>query len=205
MKRLSIISILLVCLIFTAFDGHAGGPWGKSIRGSGTLNYEGQDNGQTIGVESHIVWNIKLNTESGEINGHLSISEKLENGTMRHFRLSSDQMQTEGNPADSPTYFCEINGQMTRTARVVGVTDKETIKVLFDDASKTVLYEVSYAPTNPNTDSSTTIGTGDPISLNGRMTLDCGDTSQNSQTGRISDSTSNGSIYLPIILSPSGN
>lgn len=202
MKRLLTLSILLVCLILTTTDGYAGGPWGKKIRGAGTLSYEQQVDGQTTGVESHIVWNIKLNTESGEINGHLSITEKLEDGTMRHFRLSSDQMQTEGNPPDSPTFFCEFNGVKTPSVRVVGVTDKETIVVLFDAQEKTIQYEVSYAPVNPNDDSSTTIGTGDPVSLDGHMMLDCGEESQVSQQGRISASSS---IYLPIVLSESGN
>jgi hypothetical protein len=203
MKRLLTLSILLlVCLILTPTVSYAGGPWGKTIRGAGTLSYEQSVLSQTIGVESHIVWNVKVNTESGEINGHVSIFEKLEDGTTRHFRLSSDQMQTEGNPEELPTYFCELDGQKIRSVRVVGVTDKETIAVLFDEQAKTVDYEVSYAPTNPNDDSATRIGTGGPADLEGHMYLDCGEESQVGQQGRKADSSK---IFLPIVLSGFGH
>ena len=202
MKRSLTLSILLVCLILTTAEGYAGGPWSKTIRGAGTLSYVQSGNGKTIGVESHVVWNVKVNTESGEINGHVSIFEKLEDGTTRHFRLSSDQMQTEGNPEELPAFFCELDGQKTRSVRVVGVTDKETIAVLFDEQAKTIKYDVFYAPTNPNDDSSATIGTGGPADLDGHMYLDCGEESQVGQQGRIADSSK---IFLPIVLSEFGN
>lgn len=203
MKRLLTLSILMVCLIFTITDGYAGGPWGKTIRGAGTLSYVQSVSGQTIGVESHIVWNIKVNTESGEINGHVSIFEKLADGTTRHFRLASDQIQTEGNPEELPTYFCELDGKKTREVRIVGDTDNERIVVIFDNEEEIKIeYFVIYKNVNPNDDSATTIGTGGPAELDGHIYLDCGEESQVGQQGRMSDSSK---IYLPIMLSGFGH
>jgi hypothetical protein len=197
MKRLWIISISLVCLILTTTGSSAGGPWGIRFRGGGQLTFNNTINGQQ--TDAHITWNFKLSDDPvPEINGHLSITEKLGDGSRRNFRLSGEQIETGGDPLNGQhTYFhCDSTPQEVRFEGFI--SENRMITVTFQEPDDVVSYEVI----DPFNSSASLTDTGGFQQLNGHVLLECGQGSQNSQQGRISGSSS---IYLPIVLSQSGN
>jgi hypothetical protein len=201
MKRILTLSILLVCLILSTADGYAGGPWGIRFRGGGQLTFNNAVGGQP--TDAHITWNFKLSkAPTPEINGHLNLTERLSDGSRRNFGLSGEQIETGGDPLNGETYFhCDSN---PREVKLVGfISNNRMIRVTFREpqnqgSDNTVSYEVI---DQSNQDVLLT-NTGQFRSLNGHMVLDCGEESQVGQQSRTSDSSK---IYLPIVLSESGN
>jgi hypothetical protein len=201
MKRLITLSILLACLILTTADGYAGGPWGIRFRGSGKLTFNNVVGGQP--TDAHITWNFKLSKAPiPEINGHLNLTEKLSDGSRRNFRLSGEQIETGGDPLDGPTHFyCNSS---PREVQLVGfISNNRMIKVTFREPKNQGSYNtVSYEVIDQSSQDVLLTDTGEFRSLNGHMVLDCGEESQIGQQSRTSDSSK---IFLPIMLSDSGD
>lgn len=132
-KFITIIFVILLCLCFVGIAS-AGGSWkvsesGNGVVSGGYLPYYGV-------VESDIGWNFKWNSTTGDVNGHLNIVEKLNNGKVRHFKLYGYQVM----PVEDPTlpwilFNCGYDGRWARAVRVEGV-DKEgnTIAAHFRDS-----------------------------------------------------------------------
>ena len=190
---------MLLCLILSTKQIFAGGPWDKSIRGSGSLNFSNSNGGKL--TNAHLTWNFKVNS-LGVYNGHLNITEKLDDGTMNHFQLSGDQLETFGDDKTPASSFNCTGGDLS--VLVAGKDAKGMLIIAyFDPPGNRVFYAVSDL-TKENPIISSTGDQAHPLPFDGRMTLDCGDASQDTHQGSNSDSASS-DIYLPTVLSGSAN
>lgn len=107
----------LVILLATAVQ--AGGPWSVKVEGNGIVTGADYDV-----METDIGWNFKWNADTGEVNGHLNIVEKLMGGGTRHFQLSGDQVMPVGDPTVRPILFnCNAMNSDSRSVRVEGYDD----------------------------------------------------------------------------------
>lgn len=122
-KRTLIALVVVLALAATVSVVWAGGPWAAKVEGNGTVSGGSLPSYDVL--ETDIGWNFKWNADTGEVNGHLNIVEKLTDGKVRHFQLTGAHVLPVGDPTVRPILFnCASGGGDARSVRVEGTDDQ---------------------------------------------------------------------------------
>lgn len=205
MNRRLILTLVIGLAMLISSHGSAASPWVGTIRGGGELILSGPGNGQI--QEARLHWNLKLDRDD-VFNGHVSIMERLADGTKRNFRLSKHDLQTLKTSVSPGSFFrCT-----ERSVQVVGLTEFEKIVVTFHENPNTIKYEITDLFKNEDEDGYFISSTEFAVPLDGRLTLEC-EASEALPEDQISDQISEDGwhtteprkIFLPVVSAVPGD
>lgn len=165
MQKLMIILVIGLAMLIVS-NGSAASPWVGTIRGGGELVLDGSGNGQV--QEAHLHWNLKLDQED-VFNGHVSIMERLSDGTKRNFHLSKHDLQTLKTSEAPGSFFNCADGEV----QVISLTNFEKIVVSFRANPNTIRYEITDLFKQEGDEGYFISSTGNALPLDGRLTLEC--------------------------------